>query len=243
MSLERQEFMFGKTSGKSGSGITPKMVFILVALPVFMFVFISTALVTYILPKSYMSAGRVVFHIAKTNNIDGTTGQVISWVSPAELEAGGEIVRAEIEVIRSKVVLEKVVAELDLNTLWGRKYAGGTPLKSAETILLLKHRLEVRSMPNTGILEVRAFDEDPTEAAAIANAVCGAYHDFRTNAPILVRVENLEPAEPGNAPVRPNVPFNLIIGTLVGIVMGLLVGGGAALVMSWIVRRTKAPAF
>ena len=48
--------------------------------------------------------------------------------------------QTQFEVIQSEAVLGKVIDDLDLNQAWGRKYAGGSPLKTSETLALLKAR-------------------------------------------------------------------------------------------------------
>ena len=47
-------------------------------------------------------------------------------------------IQTEFEVIQSEVILGKVIEDLDLNNEWGKKYANGEPLKTSETIALLK---------------------------------------------------------------------------------------------------------
>ena len=43
-------------------------------------------------------------------------------------------IQTEFEVIQSEIVLNKVIEDLDLNTLWGRKYANGERLKTSESL-------------------------------------------------------------------------------------------------------------
>ena len=78
-------------------------------------------------------------------------------------------------MIQSEVILGKVIEDLDLNKEWGKKYAGGERLKTPETILMLKSRLDLRPVRNTSLIEIRVFSEKPDEAAKIANALAEAY--------------------------------------------------------------------
>jgi len=76
-----------------------------------------------------------------------------------------------LELIQSEAVLGKVVDVLDLKRR--------APLTSAESLALLRKHLELRVVPNTTLIEIRAISEDPKEAASIANAVADAYVQWR----------------------------------------------------------------
>ena len=89
-------------------------------------------------------------------------------------------IQTEIEVIQSEAVLRKAVEFLRLNAEWGEKYAGGNPLKTVESIKLLRHRVAAYVVPSTlYLIEIRATSEDPAEAAKIANATAEAYMKYR----------------------------------------------------------------
>jgi beta-lactamase regulating signal transducer with metallopeptidase domain/uncharacterized protein involved in exopolysaccharide biosynthesis len=88
-------------------------------------------------------------------------------------------IQTEFEVLQSETVLGKVVEQLDLNREWGKKYASGEKLKTSESIVLLKGRMELRVVRNTSLIEIRVYDWKPEEAARIANAIAEAYCAFR----------------------------------------------------------------
>ena len=88
-------------------------------------------------------------------------------------------IQTEFEVIQSEAFLGKVIQDLDLNTEWGRKYAGGERLKTDETMGLLRSKLELWPVRNTTLIEVRVSSDTPGEAARIANAVAEAYRGLR----------------------------------------------------------------
>jgi len=83
---------------------------------------------------------------------------------------------------RSQVVLGKVVEALNLNVEWGKKYGGGNNLKTSETIVLLKRRMNLRPVRNTRLIEIGVTSEDPSEAAHLANAIAQSYQDYRLSA-------------------------------------------------------------
>lgn len=90
-------------------------------------------------------------------------------------------IQIELEVIQSQVVLSKVVEALNLNVEWGKRYAGGGPLKTVDVVILLRRRMNLRLVGNTMLIEIKVTSEDPNEAAKIADTVAGAYREFRLN--------------------------------------------------------------
>ena len=83
-------------------------------------------------------------------------------------------VQTEFEAIQSEAVLGKVIKDLNLNAEWGKKQGGGT-LTTAETLALLKSKLDLRPVQNTSLLEIGIKSDKPEEAARIANAVAEEY--------------------------------------------------------------------
>ena len=144
-----------------------------VILAVFLLVVITATLVTFILPESYASAARIKVERDSTDVSGiGDRGGLMSGYDPY-------FIQTEFEVIQSEVILGKVIELLDLNTLWGRKYAGGEKLKTDETRAILKGRLDLRPVRSTSLIEIRVFSEDKDEAANIANAIAKAYRNHR----------------------------------------------------------------
>jgi capsular polysaccharide biosynthesis protein len=175
------------------------MIFARVFIPIFLLVFISSIVVTFILPESYASTAHVA---VKTD-------------PPSACK-----------VISSEDVLKPVIDALNLNLVWGKKYNSGNPLNQAETLKLLKSRLEVIPDRGAGVVDIRMFSEDKIEAAQIANAVADAYSSrllSATNAAVGAQI--LERATPGQTPVRPNKPLNIFIGAVAGILLGSIAGG------------------
>src|SRR5436309_2134887 len=135
-----------------------------VILAVFLLVVITATLVTFILPESFSSTARIKIERDQTD---------ISGITERGMSGGYDpyFIQTEFEVIQSEIILGKVVEKLDLNKEWGKKYAGGDRLKTPETILLLKGRMDLRPVRNTSLIEIRLFSEKPDEAAKIANVI------------------------------------------------------------------------
>src|SRR5206468_4215366 len=132
-------------------------------------------LVTFILPESYASTARIkLAQGAPAANLRATNQE-----RPLPNTRGENPFLTELETIRSEAVLGKVVERLNLNTVWARRYLGGDGrLKTAESLGMLKARLDLRLLPNTSIIQIRVFSEAPDEAATIANTIVEAYTEF-----------------------------------------------------------------
>lgn len=144
-----------------------------VILAVFLLVFITATLVTYILPKSYASSTRIKIE----NDISDITGVM----NDQRFGSGYDpyFIATEFELIQSQLILGKVIALLNLNVEWGKKYAGGEALKTSETVEMLKRRIDLRPVRNTKLIEIRVYSENPNEASKLANAIAEAYRDYR----------------------------------------------------------------
>jgi polysaccharide biosynthesis transport protein len=119
-------------------------------------------------PTLYLSSSRIRVEHGQPNNA-GWRGQ------PDTPGYAPWFIQTEFEVIQSQAVLGKVIQGLDLNDAWGRRYARGQHLQTEETMDILKSRLALRIVPNTSLIEIRVFDEEPDEAAKIANGIAEAY--------------------------------------------------------------------
>jgi hypothetical protein len=181
---------------------------------VFLLTVLTSTLVTFILPESFVSKAR----------IDLRGGQQ-EGLQPASI-------KTQCEVMQSELVLGKVIEDLDLNRQWGKKYASGERLKTSESLGLLQARLDVRPVPATSIIEIASYSESPVEAAKIANAIAEAYREY-ANPPVSAAptsaaysVQIIDRAVPAIRPIRPDKLLNISLGVLMGLVLGLVVAGG-----------------
>ncbi len=139
---------------------------------VWLMVVITATLVTCVLPESFCSTARIKVERDQPD---------ITPLANANLPAGYDpyFIQTEFELIQSEVVLGRVVDDLNLNNIWGKKYANGQRLKASETIAMLKARMDLRPVRNTSLIEIRVYSEKADDAAKIANAVGEAYKAFR----------------------------------------------------------------
>lgn len=119
-------------------------------------------------PDTYQAAARTkVPHVqVSSGNADGT------FIDPY-------FVQTEFEVIRSEAVLGRVVDKLKVAEQWGSGHAAVAGQTKVEAIGLLQRQLDLRTVANTELIEIRAFSTYPVEAANIANTVAEVFQEFR----------------------------------------------------------------
>src|SRR5947199_3447838 len=86
-----------------------------VILAVFLLVVITATLVTFILPESFSSTARIKIE-RDAPDIEGFAGRMgMGGYDPYYIQT-------ELEVIQSELVLGKVIRDLNLSEVWGKKY-------------------------------------------------------------------------------------------------------------------------
>lgn len=144
---------------------------------VFLITAIIATAVTFILPESYSSTARVKVERDSTD-IQGL-GQEAMGVSLQSYDP--YFIQTTFEVMQSEVVLSNVISALNLNVEWGKKYFDGEPLKTSETMELLKDRMVLLPVRNTKLISITFYSDDKYEAAKLANAEAECYRDYRQN--------------------------------------------------------------
>jgi polysaccharide biosynthesis transport protein len=156
--------MNDKLASLSRDRTTPRAIFIRVAVTVFLLTMILATAVTYILPESFASTCKV-----KLNDEVNDRPTVYS----------SSEVQTTFEIINSRLVLSNVIAALNLNVDWGKKYFAGETLKTTETMEILKGRMALAPVRNTKLISITVYSDDKNEAAQIANTVAESYKDYR----------------------------------------------------------------
>lgn len=143
-----------------------------VIIAVFLLVVITTTVVTYMLPETFMSYTRI--KVEKEAADIPLLGQIMPSGPPDPF-----FLQTEFEVIQSKTNLYRVIDELGLNQEWSKEYLNQGTLKTSETFEILKDKLDVRQYRNTTMIEIRVFSRNKAEAARIANKIAQVYRDSR----------------------------------------------------------------
>jgi succinoglycan biosynthesis transport protein ExoP len=146
-----------------------------IIITVFLITAIIATAVTFILPESYASTCRIKVE-SDVNDIVGGTAP-----TPAMMGYDPYFIQTTFEIMQSELVLSNVIAKLDLNDAWGKKYFNGERLKMPETMAILKGRMNLAPVRNTKLISITVYSDVPAEAAQLANAIAEAYKEYRFN--------------------------------------------------------------
>ena len=136
---------------------------------VFLLTAVTTTVVTFFIPKTYMSLSRISIE-KDTSDIAPLLGM---QSGPTAFDP--YFIQTEFEKIQSQMVLDKVVIKCSLTEEW----------KLPDDIMarkLLKKAIDVRQFRNTSIIELRAYDRDKNLAQQIAQSLAEEYQTHRTDA-------------------------------------------------------------
>ena len=136
---------------------------------VFLLTAVTTTVVTFSMPKTYMSLSRISIE-KDTSDIAPLLGM---QSGPTAFDP--YFIQTEFEKIQSQMVLDKVVAKCSLTEEW----------KLPDDIMArkrLKKAIDVRQFRNTSIIELRAYDRDKNLAQQIAQSLAEEYQTHRTDA-------------------------------------------------------------
>jgi capsular exopolysaccharide synthesis family protein len=146
-----------------------------VIISVFLLITITATVVTFILPSSYSSTARIEIN----PNVGDIPGMTPSMQAYSGVGYDPYLIQTEFEIMQSEKVLGRVIDALDLNNVWGKKYNGGTPLKTDDAMQLLKQRMSLSPERNTKLVDITVYSEDKDDAARLANGIAQAYQDYR----------------------------------------------------------------
>jgi hypothetical protein len=183
-------------------------------------IFSAGAVVTSLIPRTYMSSARFAFQSPRPNPTPGTaTLPHASTAVPDPFE-----LNSLLEMTRSMDVLAQVATRLDLATTWSPIYLREGTLQPSEIASILMDKVKARQFRNTSMIEVRVYDRDPALAAKIANGIVEVLRevDSRKRPGVPSSLMLADAAEPGLRPILPNVPLNLVMAALVGLLLGAL---------------------
>lgn len=126
-----------------------------------------------------------------------------------------KIVNSYVDVIKTSVVLEPVVAKL------------GLPVSPSQ----LSSQITAAAPPQTSLINITATSTSPEQAAEIANAVGESFKDVvqnqleasQTTKASPINITTTQVALTPVAPVSPNLPMNALLGLLAGLAIAVAV--------------------
>ncbi|MBK27279.1 MAG: capsular biosynthesis protein [Verrucomicrobiales bacterium] len=141
---------------------------------VFLLTAITTTVVTFLIPPTYMSISRIAVE-KDTSDIAPLMG-----VQTAQSSFDPYFISTEFEKIQSQIVLDAVVRSCELRDEW-KDDNGGEPLTELVARKRLEKVIDVSQYRNTSIIELRAYDGDEDLAREIAQALAEQYKNYRSN--------------------------------------------------------------
>ena len=179
---------------------------------VFLLTAVTTTVVSFLLPKTYMSMSRI--------SVEKDTSDIapLNGMQSGETAFDPYFIQTELEVIQSQEILGKVVAKCNLTNepkLWR-----GNELTEIQARKILERAIDIRQFRNTSIIELRVYERDKILARDIAQALAEVYQDYRTDAQ-KKRVEIIDDADLPVQAVRPNIPLNITLGVVAGLILGV----------------------
>ncbi|TAJ50249.1 MAG: polysaccharide biosynthesis tyrosine autokinase [Herbiconiux sp.] len=159
------------------------------------------------------------FSILKTPEYQATSKVFVSIQSAgsiSDLTQGGNFAQNQVksyaDIVTTPVVLQPVIASLGLDV----------------DVNQLAKQVTATSPLDTVIVEISVTDTSPRQAAEIANAVASSFESTvsalvpeNAEGVTPVKITLLQQAVVPGAPSSPNVPLNIALGALVGLVIGL----------------------
>jgi len=135
---------------------------------VFLTVFAATAVITHLMPRKY----RGLTEIELKRQLEDT--RVFGQLNEDRNLYSDNFLKTQIDIIRSRKTLDRVVENLKLVERW-KLPAGGVQFASGR----LFGNLWPDSQNKSDVISISYFDEDPQLAADIANAVVESYRQTR----------------------------------------------------------------
>ncbi|SOB93677.1 capsular polysaccharide biosynthesis protein [Ureibacillus xyleni] len=124
-----------------------------------------------------------------------------------QFETDIQLIKTYSVIIKSPAILDKVVSELKLNM----------------SVEELAEKVSLYHEENSKVVNLIVEDDDPNRAVQITNKVADV---FKEEIPKLINVDNINilsiaKMDDKPSPVKPNIPFNLSLGVLFGILLSV----------------------
>jgi uncharacterized protein involved in exopolysaccharide biosynthesis len=183
--------------------MNPARAFASVFLVVFLFIFLSSALVTFMLPETYTANARVAAPDA-----------------------------AHLQLFQSAELLQEVSQRLNLPAVFAARYGENKPLGDNRVEDLLRRSVIARRLPGTDLIEIRVYSRSPAECAQLANeiAATGARQARHGSGPIRIVEQAVPPPRPSRPNKPLNLALGAVVGIFLGTMAG---GVGAKLAVGF----------
>lgn len=126
-------------------------------------------------------------------------------ITQSDITLNKNLVDTYAEIVKSRRVLEQVIAELDLE----------------ETYEELSNKISVSAVNNTEIIKITVADSNPIEAKNVANVTANFFSKEVVKLYNMNNVNVLDEANEANEPYNINIPKKVIIYFFIGIIIAL----------------------
>lgn len=126
-------------------------------------------------------------------------------ITQSDITLNKNLVDTYAEIVKSRRVLEQVIAELDLE----------------ETYEELSNKISVSSVNNTEIIKITVADSNPIEAKNVANVTANFFSKEVVKLYNMNNVNVLDEANEANEPYNINISKQVIIYFFIGIIIAL----------------------
>lgn len=126
-------------------------------------------------------------------------------ITQSDITLNKNLVDTYAEIVKSRRVLEQVIAELDLE----------------ETYEELSNKISVSAVNNTEIIKITVADSNPIEAKNVANVTANFFSKEVVKLYNMNNVNVLDEANETNEPYNINIPKQVIIYFFIGIIIAL----------------------
>ena len=152
----------------------------------------------YLLTPVYQAQTQILL------NQKGNSEEVYSW---SQIETDLQLINTYDDIIKSPVILSKVIEDLQLDTTPGQ----------------LSSQITLSSQNNSKVLYIKVLDVDPELAVNIANRTAEV---LKEEIPSLMNVDNINILSVATfsenpPPISPNKERNIAIGAVIGIMLGI----------------------
>lgn len=161
----------------------------------------------------YISTNFIDYKFMSSTKIYVLNQQDSQTVTYTDLQTGTQLTKDYAELVKSRTVTTKVIAELDLNN----RYEDMENLTPDD----LAAMITVTTLTDTRIIEISVTDTDPTRAQDIANAVRVAASTHIADVMDIEAVNVVDYANLPEGPISPNPVKNAVIGALLGFILSV----------------------
>jgi capsular polysaccharide biosynthesis protein len=175
-------------------------------------IIVSGGISFFLLTPVYQSSTQILVNQAKSDQ---------TAYNPGEIQTNLQLINTYNVIMKSPVILEKVIADLNLNMTAGT----------------LNEKMTVASEKDSQVINLSVLDTDPKRAAEIANKTAEVFQNEITTIMNVDNVSVLAKAEVGESqsPIKPKPLLNIAI----AMVVGLMSGVGLAFLLEFLDNTVK----